>query len=56
MTCLPLSPLFCTKTYLPARFRPVFSCSTRLGPLWAGLEQEIEPADLDGLAQFSNRA
>jgi hypothetical protein len=43
---------FTSKPVKPA-FRPTFS---GLGPLRAGLEQEIEPACLDGTARFSNRA
>jgi hypothetical protein len=64
---LPLSlliPLFCTKTCLSARlarfsvrfFRAKRAGPARLGPLRAGLGQEIEPAGLDGPARFSNRA
>jgi hypothetical protein len=54
-TLSPLNPLFYTKTCLPAPLSPLFSCS-RLGPLRAGLGQEIEPAGLYGPARFSNRA
>jgi hypothetical protein len=57
-------PVFYTKMCLPARiarFSTHFFCakwagSARLGPLQAGLGQEIEPACLDGPTQFSNRA
>jgi hypothetical protein len=60
----PLSPLFCTKTTLPAHlarilarfFRAKRAGPTRLGPLRTGLGQEIEPAGLDGSTRFSNRA
>jgi hypothetical protein len=37
-------------------FRAKRASSARLGPLRAGLGQKIEPACLDGLARFSNRA
>jgi hypothetical protein len=61
---LPLSPFFCTKTCLPAhlaRFSARFFRAKRddpacLGPLRAGLGQEIEPAGLDGPTRLSNRA
>jgi hypothetical protein len=57
-------PLFCTKTCLSGRlarfsvrfFRAKWAGPARLGPLRAGLGQEIEPAGLDGLTWFSNRA
>jgi hypothetical protein len=57
-------PVFYTKMCLPARitrfstrfFRAKRADSARLGPLRAGLGQEIEPACLDGSARFSNRA
>jgi hypothetical protein len=59
MARLPLSPLnllFYTKTCLTARiarfFRAKRTGSARLGPLRAGLEQEIEPACLHGLGRF----
>jgi hypothetical protein len=55
---------FCTKTCLPARlarfsarfFRAKRPGPARLGPLWAGLGQGIEPAGLEGPVRFSNRA
>jgi hypothetical protein len=44
---------------LPARIARFFGAKradpARLGPLRAGLGQEIEPACLDGPARFSNR-
>jgi hypothetical protein len=43
---------FYTKMYLPARIARFFV----LGPLRAGLGQEIKPACLDGPGRFSNRA
>jgi hypothetical protein len=60
----PLSPLFYTKTCLPARlarfsvrfFRAKRVGPARLGPLRAEFGQEIEPAGLDDPAWFSNRA
>jgi hypothetical protein len=61
----PVKPaFFYTKTCLPARidrfsarfFRAKRASSARLGPLRAGLVQEIEPACLDGPVRFSNRA
>jgi hypothetical protein len=60
----PVKPAFCTKTCLPIRlarfsarfFRAKRAAPARLGPLRAELEQKIEPAGLDGPAQFSNRA
>jgi hypothetical protein len=54
-----LSLLFCTKTCFSARLARFFRAKrvgpARLGPLRAGLGQEIEPAGLEGPAQFSNR-
>jgi hypothetical protein len=64
-TSKPVKPaFFYTKTCLPARiarfFGPLFRANragpARLGPLRAGLGQEVEPACLDGPARFSNRA
>jgi hypothetical protein len=63
-TSKPVKLAFYTKTCLPtriARFSARFYRAkrvgpTRLGPLRAGLGQEIEPACLDGPARFSNRA
>jgi hypothetical protein len=60
----PLSPFFYTKTYFSARigrfsarfFRAKRAGPDRLGPLRAGLGQEIEPACLAGPARFFNRA
>jgi hypothetical protein len=46
----PFSPLF------GPFFRAKRVGPTRLDPLRAGLEQEIEPAGLDGPSRFYNRA
>jgi hypothetical protein len=46
----PYSPFFCPF------FRAKRAGPARLGPLRAGLGQEIEPACLDSPARFSNRA
>jgi hypothetical protein len=46
-----LSPLFCTKTCLPARFfHAKWTGPARLGPLRTGLGQGNKPAGLDGPA------
>jgi hypothetical protein len=60
----PLSPLFYTKTCFSARiarfsarfFRAKRAGPARLGPLRAGLRQEIEPACLADPARVFNRA
>jgi hypothetical protein len=63
-TSKPVKPAFCTKTCLPAHlarfsarfFRAKWVGPVHLGPLWAGLGQEIEPTGLDGPARFFSRA